>query len=304
MAEATDAPGAGKAEGLPSTGELLRRARQEKGLTIQQVAQALHLDAWILEALEANRFKDIGAPVFVKGHLKKFAAEVGMAHELVMEAYYRSEDMPETPRLVTDTLTRPAGNARSRGPVIVLSIVLVALIVLVAWLWLREHGFPVPGADGASSAVGARPVAVGTNTVSREPDDEGDALPEALPSLPTASPDAPDERLATPEPETAGVADAGSPAAVVVEQQPPVEEGTISLSIAFANDSWAEIYDGSNRRLFFDLGRAGTRRTVSGEPPLQVLLGNADGARITLNGEAFAIPAGSRRGKTARFSVQ
>ena len=48
MAEATDSADARQADGQPSTGALLRKAREAKGLSILQVAQALHLDAWIL----------------------------------------------------------------------------------------------------------------------------------------------------------------------------------------------------------------------------------------------------------------
>lgn len=312
MAETTDPAGAGQRAAHLGAGELLRQAREAKGLTIQQVAQSLHLDAWILEALEDNRFKDIGAPVFVKGHLRKFAAEVGVSQESVMDAYYDSENMPETPELVTDTLTRPAGHSRGRGPVLALSLVLIALIALVAWLWLREQGFSggddagvgdtgatVPAAQderlvspGESAAAVAEPTQIATLPARAISDDTGTDADITGGEMVDDSTDATDAKDAT-RPD------------LPTEQTPsPPADGTLRLSIEFANDSWVEIYDGGNRRLFFDLGKAGTRRTVSGEPPLQVLLGNAEGARVTLNGAAYEMPAGARRGKTARFTVQ
>ncbi len=312
MAETTDPANAGQAAASPGTGEMLRQAREAKGLTIQQVAQSLHLDAWILEALEDNRFRDIGAPVFVKGHLRKFASEVGVSQESVMDAYYQSENTPETPELVTDTLTRPTGDSRSRGPVLALSLVLVALIALVAWLWLREQGFMGSDAAGAGNSGELVPAAGDTRLAAPG---EGTAGPaEAVPIATLPGPATVDSTgadsagndadMTDASAESTNAANAGTPAVPSEPAQTPPAEGTLRLSIDFANDSWVEIYDGGNRRLFFDLGKAGTRRTVSGEPPLQVLLGNAEGARITLNGEAYEIPAGARRGKTARFTVQ
>lgn len=315
MAETTDSAGARQGDAFSDTGELLRRAREAQGLTIQQVAQSLHLDAWILEALEANRFKDIGAPVFVKGHLRKFAAEVGVSQEAVMEAYYRAEDTPDTPMLVTDTLTRPAGGGRGRGAVIALSIMLVALIALVVWLWLRGPGLLAPWFDSASQTT---PVTPGEPFVSQA--DSAVAMDD--PAAVTQGPAGPANSGGTEAADGAGTnsgdpirlddsAASGSVSAPATTPVAPEEvssdalpEGMIRLSISVANDSWVEIYDGNNRRLFFDLGKAGTRRTVTGSPPLQVLLGNAEGAEVILNGAPYEIPAGTRRGKTARFTVQ
>ena len=42
-----------------------------------------------------------------------------------------------------------------------------------------------------------------------------------------------------------------------------------------------EIKDGAGQVIFAQLGRAGSERTVKGNPPLSVIVGNAHGVRLT-----------------------
>jgi len=54
-------------------GTRLRAAREKKGLTLLQAAERMHVDARILEWLEAENFAALGAPVYARGHLKHYA---------------------------------------------------------------------------------------------------------------------------------------------------------------------------------------------------------------------------------------
>src|SRR6185503_13848361 len=57
-------------------GARLRASREQTGMTMLQAAERLHVDSKILEALEAERFESLGAEVFVRGHLRNYAALV------------------------------------------------------------------------------------------------------------------------------------------------------------------------------------------------------------------------------------
>jgi cytoskeleton protein RodZ len=48
----------------------------------------------------------------------------------------------------------------------------------------------------------------------------------------------------------------------------------------FEQESWVEIKDRSGNTIFGQLNPAGSRRSVSGEPPLSVVVGNAAGVRL------------------------
>ncbi len=57
----------------PMAGERLRQARHEQQISVLEVAKELHLDEPKVRALERNEFDVLGAPVFAKGHLRKYA---------------------------------------------------------------------------------------------------------------------------------------------------------------------------------------------------------------------------------------
>lgn len=58
-------------------GARLRAGRERTGMTVLQAAEKLHIDPKMLEALETERFEGLGAPVFVRGHLKNYADLIG-----------------------------------------------------------------------------------------------------------------------------------------------------------------------------------------------------------------------------------
>ena len=69
------------------------------------------------------------------------------------------------------------------------------------------------------------------------------------------------------------------------------------------NDSWVEVYDSRGERLFYDVASAGSVQSVSGRGPLRVVLGNAAGVTVEVDGQAREIPAGAIDGEGARFVV-
>ena len=58
-------------------GARLRAARERRALTVLQAAEKLHVDARVLEALEAENFEPLGADVYVRGHLRRYAELIG-----------------------------------------------------------------------------------------------------------------------------------------------------------------------------------------------------------------------------------
>ena len=60
-------------------GERLRAGRERAGLSVAASAEKLHLDPKVIEALEADRFAELGASVYVRGHLRRYADFVGEA---------------------------------------------------------------------------------------------------------------------------------------------------------------------------------------------------------------------------------
>lgn len=73
----------------PIGGERLAEARRSMQIPVLEIAKELHLDEHKVRALEANNFDVIGAPVFAKGHLRKYAQLVNIDQADVMADYYQ-----------------------------------------------------------------------------------------------------------------------------------------------------------------------------------------------------------------------
>jgi cytoskeleton protein RodZ len=284
----------------PMPGELLSAAREKKKWTTGRVAQELNLGEEVIEALEANRFSDLGAPVFARGHLRKYARLVDLEPTVVLEAYVGIEGIEKAPPVVTaDGLTtRDQSTRGGYGRLAIIVLVVVAATVLV-WRMLAtldqapsstELGQTALSIDGPEpSAVDDQP-AVGTQQ-SVGAQDESPPETVALP-VPIAS-DQTEALTESDEP-------AAQPAAVETASADTIG---LRVEVNFVADSWIEVRDKDGGRLLYELGRQGRRRIATGQPPLRVFLGNADGAQISVDGEAFDIPDESRLGRTARFTI-
>ena len=297
-----------KADG-PLGGERLAEARRAKQIRVLEIAKELHVEEAKIRALENNDFDVLGAPVFAKGHLKKYSQLVGVDHDDVLADYYRLTRSQEMPPVIVNR-KKPRREV-SPGPLMA-AIAVVVLVALAYWMLVERPIVtpPVPGDATSSTAPEAalppepEPTAdsalvegsdadAGADEAGTDEDPAAEQTPEELPVQPAA--DEPEELAAEAEQQ---------PPPVVVETAPPAaSENDVRLSVTFLGDCWTEITDASGRRLFFQLGRSGRTVNVSGPGPLSVLFGDVDNVDMRVNGEDFTIPAANRRGRTARLTI-
>ena len=261
-------------------GERLRSARKAKALSVAQVSEALRIEEALVVALEEERFESLGAPVFVRGHLRRYAQLVGLSTQSVMDAYLAAApDSSEPP-----ALTRPRAEPEMTrvGPWalwIAGAAVLIVVVLLLA------------GGDEPEPPAAAQPVTVAP--VPLEP------VPVPLPGTAgSAAPVAPDPAaVAASPPEPAAmpstVADGTAPAA------PPER---VQVVLQFAEDGWVNVAD-AERRLLYGLQRAGTRQELTGRPPFRLMLGNARGTTVSVAGSRYPIPPEKIADNVARFDI-
>ena len=76
-------------------GASLKKARESKKLSIEDVAKGLYVVPSIVVALEEEAFDKIGPVVFIKGHLKNYATFLGLPAEEMLKVLSRSGQMKE-----------------------------------------------------------------------------------------------------------------------------------------------------------------------------------------------------------------
>ena len=73
--------------GLPVTGASLRRFREALRLPLEVIAEKTKIRPSTLEALEADRFSELPAPVFLKAFLRQLASCLGLDPSVVSREY-------------------------------------------------------------------------------------------------------------------------------------------------------------------------------------------------------------------------
>lgn len=258
-------------------GELLRRERERRSITRLHIAEELHLDARVVTAIEDNRFDEMGPAVYARGHLRQYAALLGLSPQLIIERYEaltgRREILAPIPASVSSSPERFVSMEQRpslAGPL--WSGVALIAMTLGWWLWST-----VSTHDPMQTAI---------------PDD---AITQQSGSSPSTSPP---EAVAEPEVQVPPpVANAVPPATTA-----SAAAGAIRMRLVFNDASWTEIYDATGKRLMFGLGESGKVSTVSGTPPLRVTLGKASAVTVQVNDHAVVVPR--RAGKdAAKFVV-
>ena len=283
---------------LPSSpGARLRREREAQGIGHQQAAESLNLDPAVLTHLEANDFAALGAPVFVKGHLRRYASMLGLAEDEVVSMYDRSKQQLGEPSLVPKSRLEMAPvRGKSRWPWVVGG---AAAFFVAAGLiaYLSEHGLPWTGTSPEETTAPVlqevpatttqAPAAASTASVA--------AAAGSTPTVPTAAqPTGPAPFSSNAAPAAPG-ADAPAPTAL--------QPGQVSLQLKFSADSWVEVFDGSGKAVLYDLGKAGTERTITAAAPLSVTIGNAAAVAVAVNGRVLPALPRAEGQVLARFGI-
>jgi cytoskeleton protein RodZ len=111
----------------------------------------------------------------------------------------------------------------------------------------------------------------------------------------------------------ASVAEQKKPAPAVVEKKPEAEKlasadntlppGQHRIVFRSEGEAWLEVKDGSGRMLISALNPAGAERSVRGQPPFEIVIGNASSVRMTYDGKPVDLRPHTRV-EVARFTLK
>lgn len=229
-----------------SLGDRFRAAREQRGLTLSDVAEHVRIRSVYLAAIEEENWKAIGAPVYIRGFLRTYARYLALDPEEAVADFNAGEGAAAVPAPSAASSSKgyqPQGG--SLAPLIwVAGIIAVALIGFVIYLYLT----PAHTQQQLAATAAGQPTA---------------------PSL--SNPDA------TAIPATAVTAGA-SPAAAASSQAQ-----TRTLSIHLTAPSWLRVTVDGNVSIEGTFP-AGTTKTFHGSVAL-VRVGNAGGVELTVDGK-------------------
>lgn len=283
-----------------SFGSRLQAARESRGLGFEQCAQALKLPIRILRKLEQGAYEGTDSKIYLASYLDSYGHYLGI-DEGAISAEVALLRQPEPPLVGTGGVSHSRflfDRYRAAATYVVLTMVIA---VPTIWFGVRStldrdlsHLTPLDASPVAQQDT--QPV-VPIRHQRRDPAPKTAAVVPAAP-VTTAAADQPLMASMAPFPNLAENHPAPPPAASVAA----VAGGHV-LSLDLDGASWVEVTQSDGTRLEYGLLPAGTSKTWRSEQPLDVRIGNAQGAQVSIDGQAVVLDD-YRHANVAHFEVQ
>jgi cytoskeleton protein RodZ len=269
-----------------TAGGELRRAREERGLTLGDVAQQLKFSLRQLEALEQDRYGELPGVTFARGMVRSYARLLKVDPEPLLGRIAERFGAPDSNELA-ERYRQPvpfSDNARLSTLVYVgLSLGILVLVGGVAYQWYHERN-----AKPQMAFVSAARAPIDAPA---EPAPPAPAPPPAPEKISNAAPLPPTPKAAAASPAPAGAAPKVVPA------------GIQRIVISFDEEAWIEVRNAEDRLFVSSLNPAGSERVVQGRGPFTLVIGNSRYVRVTLNGQPVDLQRYAKYGKVARLKL-
>lgn len=303
-----DEPALGHDSQMPSSqcGGVLLATRQAQGLSVMDVAKQLRLGSKQIEALEEDRFSDLPEPTIVKGFIRNYAKLLKISAEPLLMAY--TEIMPEKEqysfKLNPGINMKITGNQKSNTTRYF--ILAIGLLLGVGVWYFYQHYVQKP------NPINPIPEVI-------------EALPElALPMSERIEnlPDIQLEMTGQPENQVAVVAgqmdktvkieadtqssDTQPSGAVTNEKINAQSEETVSsvlpssiatsadlvpgktrIMFSASQETWLSVINTSGTEVYNKILYAGNRDVVDVYQPSEIVVGNAHGATLVVDGKSI-----------------
>lgn len=259
-------------------GLLLKRTRESLGLSVEDIAEELHLSPRHIEALESDDWDQLPGITYARGYLRAYARLIGLdAEQLLAEAITEEiEVSPVEPEIEAEEKEHhreseteqnneaetPAAVSRPRWGIVAGGVIFVVALLAV---WQYQGVF-----WESQTAIESEHQNL---ELKRAQEDEAEIA---------AAVDAMDA-------ETLQEAEVGNPnpgsqvaedVPIAVTDQPPTPTEPQRIVFQFDQRSWIDVRDAAGDRLLYRDFQPGRRIEVEGKPPFRIFLGNARGVQV------------------------
>jgi len=310
----------------PACGTVLKAAREQKNLTLEDISSRLRLSVHQIKALENDDFSILpSAATMTRGFIRNYARLLEIDAEPLLQVY-----QAHASGHTNHSLTIKSENiliSSTQKPVWKKYIISSLLIVLLIGAWViymdyfhvaAEHNttsLPVAQAEKESAlppittepmpepALPAAERDAAEDVIAPAPaesrpadkplaDNATPAATSAAPATAPASalpsePTAPVKPVQLPAP--APAANSASSLANSQNQTPPSASVKPALKIrfTFSEPTWVSVLDADNKEVLNKTGQPGSQEKIEVTPPARLVIGNANGTQLEVNNKTI-----------------
>jgi len=229
-------------------GEFLQQARENAGLSVDELAHIVNLRPGLIRAMESNDFLPCGGDTYARGHIRNISQITGInAQELL--AIYDAEHSVDSRSIHAQLVDNNAAAIRSENRKLSWKVLVGASLSIVVLIGIAQF---------AISAVDSEPATTSMITEETEP-------------------------TQTPAPSPSASATSAAPSA---SSSPLTNELTLAIEATRGNSNIDVVIGGVS--VYKGPLFQGESKSFVGENSISVYLGNAGDLDLTLNGEQLA----------------
>jgi cytoskeleton protein RodZ len=265
---------------MSNFGANFRKAREAKGLPLEKIAAETRISTRFLTAIENEAFQSLPGGIFNRGFIRAYADYLGLDSNQAVADYDRISSTVQEPADVLRDADRGPARHSDWNLYIVAAAILVVLMV--------AYYFVTRAPAGGSTGPTPQTAAIATPTA-QPPQPQTDV---ALPRPATSSLETPQTAPApSPSPSVAApAAPAPAPAqstatTLATPASPPSVPSTSALAVdvKVIDSTWMKVTTDGTVALS-EILEPGTNRRFSAERSIDVIIGNAAGATMQING--------------------
>ncbi|HEY0923987.1 RodZ domain-containing protein [Rheinheimera pacifica] len=279
-----------------SVGQLLRQAREQRKLTIQQVALQLNLKAEQVERLEQDQPDGRTLETFARGYVRAYGRLLKLPETELMAALSRQTGSAASTAKPMRTFSNRTAHQATENRFMWLTYAIIALLLVLLFVWWWQSARE--NTADSSSIPASLPVEARTQPVSPQPATEvpaAQATDEQAASMGSAADNAISEQQLN---EMLQQLVPPSTEAVPAAEVPQLD----TLEMRFSENCWIDVVDAEGNRVAYGTKQAGYIMQLTGTAPFVITLGNPSVVKINFNQQAFDMSA-FPGGRVAKFTI-
>ena len=293
-------------------GDMLRDARESRGISLTEAERATKIRQKYLAALEEDNIAALPSPVYGRGFLRNYAVYLGLNTDEVLELYEESRQ-PTRERIRTargGPAAKPTARERKNERISIqplspepidtrvrygssyIAISLLALPLIIAFYFVYSayagggsRSAPIPDVSPTARVVARATAPIGTNVAPNNPGPDAGAYNTPTTYVPLAPGVVPTNTPVT-EPITAtGTLTITPGTDVAAEPTAPIQasDSIVADVQITTRDAWLRVLvDGVQR--YSGTLPAGTNRQWTGKNTIRIRTGRGDVVRVNING--------------------
>lgn len=308
---------------LSQPGAILAAARQELKLTVEGVANELHLRPSVVMDIEDENYEEFSSDVFLKGYFRSYCRLVGLHEARMVELLDNQlKNLVEQKRSIekTESDAQRKENQKQLFKQAGIFIVVIILCALMVVSLTDDNSFDQkedsPGADLSKAVVTeAYEVKADAKTaivnslpeIERQLSGELDQDEAGQSSSDESAMDLSDKTLFAVD-TNAKLTNASevqlADDSLVVPMPTELQAQPLGLEINFKGECWFELYANNGRRITAGLKQAGVNYSYEGERPVRLVLGNSAAAEVYTDGSLLDLSVYARPSGRAELTIE